>query len=57
MRDCGSCKFCWRDDSVGERECTVEALMSEEEMVTYFENMSDNCPNYLPEWYGRDYIQ
>lgn len=44
--NCNSCDYCWRDESVGYRECTCEDNFTDEEIVKYDENMEDGCPHY-----------
>lgn len=45
--NCYSCANCWRDDSVGYRECTVaDKFDNEEDIVKYYEDAEDGCPHY-----------
>ena len=48
-RNCETCRYCWRDDSVGYRECTCEEEFTEDEIVKYDEDMEDGCPHYEEE--------
>lgn len=57
-RNCDTCVHCWRDNSVGDRECLMVEFMTEEEIVTYFEDMGDNCPHYKSEFEQyQDFLQ
>ena len=49
MRNCETCNYCWRDESVGHRECTCKEDFTEEEIVKYYEDMQDGCPHYKEE--------
>ena len=44
MKNCDNCTHCWRDDSVGARECTMAEEMTEEEIETYYADMNEGCP-------------
>ena len=46
QRNCETCVKCWRDDSVGARECTNAEEMTEDEIETYYSDMKDGCPYY-----------
>ena len=46
MRNCNTCKYCWIDASVDDRECTCENL-TEEEIEIYYADMKDGCPYYI----------
>lgn len=42
---CDNCKHCWRDLSVGDRDCLVlEKFKSDEEVEKYFADMEEGCP-------------
>ena len=48
-RNCETCKYCWRDDSVGDRECNTDKAKTTEEaelLMYHYEEMIDNCPFY-----------
>ena len=55
-QNCNSCKYCWRDESVGHRECTCEDDFTEEEIIKYDEDMKDGCPHYKEETKVDDYV-
>lgn len=58
MNICENCVHCWRDDTVGERECMIAEELSEEQLVKYFENMEPGCPYYMTQEDQTDsYIQ
>lgn len=44
--NCNTCKHCWRDDSVGDRECLRADEMTEEQLEKYYADLNDNCPLY-----------
>lgn len=44
--NCETCVYCWRDESVGYRECICKEDFTEEEIVKYDEDMEDGCPHY-----------
>ena len=42
---CDNCKHCWRDLSVGDRDCLVlEKFESDEQVEKYFADMQEGCP-------------
>ena len=50
MRNCFTCKHCWQDYSVGDRECMLldefPNILTEKEIVKYYEDAEENCPYY-----------
>lgn len=46
-RNCETCQHCWKDCSVGDRDCMVlEKFSSDEEVEKYFADAEDGCPLY-----------
>lgn len=43
--NCNTCKHCFRDESVGDREC-MNDMLTEDEIEMYYAEMKDNCPRY-----------
>ena len=46
MRNCETCKHCWMDETVGDRECKKYDELTEEEADTYYSDVLDGCPHY-----------
>ena len=45
--NCNNCKYCWKDESVGYRECQCEDdNFTEEELEKYEGNLEDGCPHF-----------
>lgn len=47
--NCMTCTHCWEDVGTSARECDISERRTEEEIVTYYEDMKDGCPHY-EEW-------
>lgn len=47
--NCDACRHCWRDDSVGDRECKKRDEMTEEQVDRYEGDMESGCPFYEEE--------
>ena len=48
-RNCDTCKYCWRDESVGDRECMTDKALTKEDaevLMHHYEEIIDNCPFY-----------
>lgn len=58
MNSCNCCKWLFRDDSVGYRECTCSASFTDEEYEVFEENDGCilNCPYFEEDGeYGYEY--
>ena len=56
--NCTNCINCFRDESVGHRECLMEEFMTENEVEKYDAEMEDGCPYYKSEAEGyQDFLE